>query len=229
VWASLDPSRTTAPADGIDPREAWADFALDAPVLCIRRDGGPWTVPPVLTFREWIADRGRRATPRPPTADDLAYHMTTLFPPVRAHGHLELRMIDAQPGDDGWVVPLAVTTALLEDPAAASAALCALRPLDLRPYHRAPGNPLWRRAARHGLTDPALRRAAEACFGAAARALPGLGASPAIRRAVDEFADRYVARGRCPADDLLDPYVSVTPDRRGSAQAAPLIGKDGRS
>jgi glutamate--cysteine ligase len=42
------------------------------------------------------------------------------------------------------------------------------------------------------------------CFAAAADALPRLGASPAVRAAVAEFTDRYVARGRCPADDLLD-------------------------
>ena len=49
---------------------------------------------------------------RPPTAGDLEYHLSTLFPPVRPRGHFELRMIDAQPGD-GWVVPLAVASALL--------------------------------------------------------------------------------------------------------------------
>ncbi len=228
VWAALDPARTTAPDDTGDPRDAWAAYALGAPVLCIRREDGEWTVPAAgLTFRDWIADRDRRVSWRPPTEDDFAYHLTTLFPPVRPHGHLELRMIDAQPGDDGWIVPLAVTTALMDDPAAAQAALRAVRPLDLRPFDRAPGNPLWRRAARHGPADPALRRAAEACFAVAADALPRLGASEAIRDAVAEFTERYVARGRCPADDLLDPHQTSTPDRRAAAPAAPLIGKDG--
>ena len=32
-----------------------------------------------------------------PDADDLEYHLTTLFPPVRPRGWLELRMIDALP------------------------------------------------------------------------------------------------------------------------------------
>ncbi len=227
VWSALDPARTTAPRDDEDPRVAWAGYALDTPVLCIRQDSGRWTVPAGLTFREWIADGGRHASPRPPTQDDLAYHLTTLFPPVRPHGYLELRMIDAQPGDDGWIVPLAVTTALLDDPQAARTAHLAVRPLDLRPYHRAPGNPLWRRAARHGLTDAALRMAAETCFEAAIRALPGLGASERIRDAVKEFAERYVARGRCPADDLLDPYRTATPYRRAAESSPPLIGKDG--
>ncbi|MBY8885687.1 ergothioneine biosynthesis glutamate--cysteine ligase EgtA [Streptomyces sp. PTM05] len=232
VWTALDPGRTTAPDHADDPRDAWARFALGAPVLCVRaeEEGQPWAVPPTgLTFREWIRGRGRAAGLRPPTEDDLAYHLTTLFPPVRPHGHLELRMIDAQPGDDGWVVPLAVTTALLDDPVAAEAAHRAVRPLDLRPYERAPGNPLWRRAARGGMTDAALRLAADKCFAAAREALPRLGASTAIRDAVETFADRYVARGRCPADDLLDPYSITTTAGRVPARTAPLIGKDGRS
>ncbi|MCQ4045874.1 ergothioneine biosynthesis glutamate--cysteine ligase EgtA [Streptantibioticus rubrisoli] len=226
VWAALDPPRTMAPPEAADPRDAWAGYALDAPVLCIRQDGQAWAVPEKLSFRDWIRDGGRHRTPRPPTDDDLTYHLTTLFPPVRPHGHLELRMIDAQPGDDGWIVPLAVTAALLDDPLAALAAHRAVGALDLRPYDRAPGNPLWQRAARHGLADPALRGAAEACFAAAREALPRLGASTAIRTAVDAFTERYVARGRCPADDLLD---QVTQGQRPSARTAPLIGKDGRS
>lgn len=225
VWAALDPGRTQTPPGSGDPRDAWAEYALSAPVLCVRGDGGPWQVPTGVAFRDWIAGRG--GMPRPPTLDDLAYHLTTLFPPVRPRGHLELRMIDAQPGDDGWIVPLAVATALMDDPVAARAALCAVRPLDPRPYHRAPGNPLWRRAARHGLKDEALRLAAQACFHSACEALPRMGASAAIQGAVARFEERYVARGRCPADDLLDPTPS-TPARRAAA-VVPVSGKDDAS
>ena len=49
-----------------------------------------------------------------PTADDLAYHLTTLFPPVRPKGWLELRMIDALP-DPWWRVPVAVAAAWIDD------------------------------------------------------------------------------------------------------------------
>ncbi|AEW97022.1 hypothetical protein SCATT_46510 [Streptantibioticus cattleyicolor NRRL 8057 = DSM 46488] len=238
VWIALDPSRTCAPP-GIadprtDPRDAWARYALDAPVLCVRQDDGRWEVPDDgMTFRQWIhrgggprgGHPGRTATaPRPPTADDLAYHLTTLFPPVRPRGHLELRMIDAQPGADGWIVPLAVTTALLDDPEAATAAHRTLAPLADRVRGDAPGGPLWRRAARHGLTDPVLRRAAVACFAAAQEGLERLGASAAIRAAVDEFTERHVARGRCPADDLLDTFLA---ERRTPVRPAPPAGKDG--
>ncbi|MBB5937818.1 ergothioneine biosynthesis glutamate--cysteine ligase EgtA [Streptomyces zagrosensis] len=205
VWASFDPGRTQAPAGDTDPRTAWTAYVLDAPVMCVRAlgdDTGPWEVPQEpLSLRDWI----RSGLPRPPSLDDVAYHISTLFPPVRPRGHMELRMIDAQPGIDGWMVPLAVTAALFDDPAAAEAAYRAVKPLaDTAGSQPAPRNPLWRRAAQRALTDPELRTAALACFAAAQDALPRLGASPSVCATVADFTERYVARGRCPADDLLD-------------------------
>lgn len=188
------------PPDG-EPRDAWTRHVLDAPVMCVRNDGGPWELPEDLTFREWT----RSGTPRRPTRADLDYHLTTLFPPVRPRGHLELRMIDAQPGEDGWIVPLAVAAALFDDPEATESAHRAVKPLAERALNLpAPHNPLWTDAARYGLADPELREAAVACFAAALEALPRLGATPAVMDAVAAHLHRYVVRGRCPADDLLD-------------------------
>jgi glutamate--cysteine ligase len=62
----------------------------------------------------------------------------------------------------------------------------------------------WLRAARCGPEDPALARAGLACFEAADAALGRAGAPAAIRRQVTDFADAYVLRGRCPADDMLE-------------------------
>jgi glutamate--cysteine ligase len=199
---------------------------MDAEVLCVRNpDGQPWTVPAGLTFRDWLRGSGQpRApgrpdpgVPPPPTADDLDYHLSTLFPPVRPRGHLELRMIDAQPGD-GWIVPVSVVAALTDDPAAADAVMAATEPVwagsapsttSAASRQRANGRNRdeaspWLRAARLGLADPVLARAAQRCFEAAAAALARAGAPLAARTAVDDFADRYVQRGRCPADDILD-------------------------
>ncbi|MFG2194066.1 ergothioneine biosynthesis glutamate--cysteine ligase EgtA [Streptomyces sp. NPDC048639] len=202
VWAQLDPGRCQAPVEGFNPRADWAAYVLDAPVMCVRSEDGPWTVPVDLSFREWI----RGGLPRPPTLDDLEYHITTLFPPVRPRGHLELRMIDAQSGDDGWRIPLAVTAALFDDPESSEAVYRAVKPLaEVAGFRPAPRNPLWETAARDALTDPELRSAAVAAFTVAQEALPRLGASDSLQEAVAAFADRYVLRGRCPADDLLDP------------------------
>src|SRR5215472_13231020 len=135
IWARLDPGRTRPPAhaeppagpaapngqDTADHRAAWVDYALAAEVMCVRRAGArPWSAPEGMTFRDWLRGAGER----PPTRSDLSYHLSTLFPPVRPRGHLEVRVIDAQP-EDGWIVPAAVVTALADDPAAGDEALTA--------------------------------------------------------------------------------------------------------
>jgi glutamate--cysteine ligase len=112
---------------------------------------------------------------------------------------MELRMIDAQPGD-GWIVPAAVVTALADDDRAADAALAAAEPVWDRPDAEDP----WLRAARHGPADPQIGQASKRCFEAAATALGGPGVPAAIRRAVADFTERYVQKDRCPADDQLD-------------------------
>ncbi|GGU83973.1 glutamate--cysteine ligase EgtA [Streptomyces litmocidini] len=199
LWTELDPRRALAPPPDGEPRTEWAAHVLDTPVMCVRAEEGPWAVPEGLTFREWL----RTGLPRPADADDLRYHMTTLFPPVRPRGHLELRMMDAQPGPDGWMVPVAVTTAVFDDPEAAETAYRAVKPLaELAGPGPAPRNPLWLAAARDGLADPELHAAARAVFSAALDALPRIGASEGVRRAVAAFHERYVIPGGCPADDL---------------------------
>ncbi|WP_326597299.1 ergothioneine biosynthesis glutamate--cysteine ligase EgtA [Streptomyces sp. NBC_01803] len=213
LWARVDPGRTRPPEGHgplqpvDDPRDAWARYALDAPLLCVRRPApAAWTAPAGWTFRSWLRDAaGDAPRERPPGPDDLDYHLGTLFPPVRPRGWLELRMIDAQPGDDGWIVPLAVAAALMDDPVAAGAAFDATEPLTGRggPF---PRPDLWLRAARAGPADPALGPAVRTCLAAAEAALARDPACAEVRRAVGDFADRYAARGRCPADDLLDRF-----------------------
>lgn len=213
IWAHMDPGRTRSPEPNGDPRAAWAAYALNAQLMCLRSpDSADWSAPPGLTFRDWVRADAVPAKPagngngngkalRRPTADDLEYHLSTLFPPVRPRGHFELRVIDAQPGD-GWVVPLAVCTALLSDAQAGEAARAAVAPLwDGQP---AGNDGLWLRAARRGPADPAIGRASRACFVAAAAALDRMSAPGPISGAVAAFADQYVSKDRCPADDLLE-------------------------
>ncbi len=195
VWFMTDPGRT-APVDGHgdDGRAAWVRYALDARVMLIRvADDHFEPVLEPLTFREWM-DHGHELGA--PTLDDFAYHLTTLFPPIRPRGWLELRMIDALP-EPWWRVAVAVTAALFDDDAAAAVAERATR--------RTGG--LWDEATRHGLAHPALASAARACFTAAIEALPRLDVDHTTASAVAAYHDRYVARGRCPADDRLDAWA----------------------
>jgi glutamate--cysteine ligase len=194
IWAGLDPGRTRpVPHDRLDPAAAWAGYALDARVMLRRDPRDGWTADPGMTFRDWLA----RGEPAGPTVEDLGYHLSTLFPPVRPRGWLELRMIDALP-EPYWQVPVAVAAALLDDPAAADIAAAAAEPCAGR----------WAEAARDALTDPLLRRAAGTCFAAAHAALLRRGEAD-LGGLVADYAQRYVERGRCPADDVLDPLTRV--------------------
>ncbi|WP_051452397.1 ergothioneine biosynthesis glutamate--cysteine ligase EgtA [Actinospica robiniae] len=210
IWENVDPGRTSPPQDlpaHADPRDAWARFALEAGLLCLRRKPSEdWTAPHGHTLASWL-DGG--IAERPITRDDLDYHLTTLFPPVRPRGWLELRMIDAQPGD-GWIVPTLLTAVLLDDPEAAQAAWSATEPLCAAssPF---PPQAVWSRAAKLGMSAPEFGKAAMACFEAAIPALARAGVPGAMREKVADFAARYPARGRCPADDLLDDAAAIPP------------------
>jgi glutamate--cysteine ligase len=212
VWAHMDAGRTRPPVLDGDLRADWAGYALDAQLMCVRSAGDDWTAPPGVTLRDWLRGAGGRIGRRP-TAEDVDYHLSTLFPPVRPRGHFEVRMLDAQPGDD-WVVPLAVTSALLADDRAADLALAAAeriwpagapgerRPGDWPPDSGEAGNP-WLRAARCGPASPEIAQASRECFAAARSALARQETPAEICNAVDAFIDSYVAQDRCPADDRL--------------------------
>ncbi|GAB3454705.1 ergothioneine biosynthesis glutamate--cysteine ligase EgtA [Streptomonospora sediminis] len=191
IWDAIDPTRTRPVASG-DPVAAWTGYALRAKLMTIRDGAPPGVVDPGMAFGDWIA--GGYANRRP-TRDDLVHHLSTLFPPVRPRGWLEFRMIDAPPAR-WWPVPIAVAAALLDDPAAAGTATEAV---DRLGRGADPDRPLWVRAARAALTDPALAECARTCFAAAAAALGRMGAAE-LAGAVDDYREQFVERGRCPAD-----------------------------
>lgn len=187
TWLALDPPRT-APPQSVrgDPAAAWARRVLDTELLCVRRADGRWDAPPGVTFAAWV--RGCAELP-PPTTADLEYHISTLFPPVRPHGHLEIRYLDAQPGRR-WALPTAVLAALLADPAVTDRARQACEPAAGR----------WVSAARHGLADRVLQRAAVTVFELAVAALHRLDAPSWLVADLAVMLERRVRRGLCPAD-----------------------------
>jgi len=192
VWAALDRTRSAPALSVLPPADAWARYALTARVMMIRAGAAEYRpLREELSFATWMAEGHELGYP---TVDDFAYHLTTLFPPVRPKGWLELRMIDALPGP-WWQVALAVTTALLDDPEA----------LDAAERTCGPVAGCWAEAAAYGLGHPGMASAARICFAAALAALPRLGVDPTGTAA---FVDRYVDRGRSPADDVLDAWAA---------------------
>lgn len=154
AWFELDPPRTAGPGDALaDPVADYARWVLDVPLLCVMRDGPCWAAPPDATFADWIDGALDDELGRRPTEADLDYHLTTVFPVVRAVGHLEVRYLDTQPGD-GWRLPVAAVEALLTAP----------ETIDVAAATRG----LWREAARDGLTNDELRSAAAALLELAA-------------------------------------------------------------
>lgn len=214
-WWQLDPSRTAPPppamgstgkastgkgstgngSTGKGFADAYAHYALDAQVMLFRTSSGsyePSRQP--LTMGRWVADGHELGWP---TAEDLDYHLTTLFPPVRPRGWLELRVLDALP-DPWWRVAVAVTAALIDDEEAADAAERAAEP--------AAG--LWVEAARDGLAHPVLAASGRRCFEAALAALARRAADASLAEAAGRFYERFVARGRCPADEVLEAWAA---------------------
>ncbi len=206
VWAGIDNARTR-PLDGRDPRSAWASYALNAPLMLVR-DEVSGHIEPVLErvpFAQWVQGRGGPA--RLPSRADIDYHLTTLFPPVRPRGYIEIRCLDALP-DRWWPALAGLTVTLVDDPIAAdhAAELCErLRGERLR-GERLRGERLrgdlphdaWTRAARDGLRDPELRAVATGCLAIAAERC-----APELRSGVEAYAE-LVASGRTPGDELRE-------------------------
>jgi glutamate--cysteine ligase len=185
VWGDLDQARCGPVLRGDDPSGEWAAYALAAPVMLVRDGDDAEPVRGRVAFSDWLSGEVRLGNRRP-TVADLDYHLTTLFPPVRPRGWLEIRYLDAAP-EPWWPALAAVTTVLLDDPVAADRAAAAT----------ASTAGAWDSAARSGLTDPALQAAARACLAVALDAVP-----VALRPEVEALAE-LVERGADPGTALL--------------------------
>jgi glutamate--cysteine ligase len=190
AWAGLDP-RVCGPlaaADAAaDPASAWARYALEAPVAFVcGSGGGASAVRGAVPFGLWAAGTVRLGG-RLPTAADLDVHLSTLFPPVRLRGYLELRYLDMTP-PRWWPAIAAVVATLMDDPVAADEAAEATERTGL----------LWTEAARDGLANAALADSARRCLRIAAGRVPG-----ALAPAVADLAD-LVESGRCPGDLMAE-------------------------
>jgi glutamate--cysteine ligase len=196
-WRGLDPTRTgVAPplvAGSDDPLEHALADAVRADVLLVEREGTAIAGVPGWTFGSWVADGHPRWGH--PTAEDLATHLTTLFPESRLRRFLEVRGIDELPGR--WrAAAVTLLCGLLYDARASEDAHALLEP------HRSDVPVLLERAARAGLRDPLLgelspRVLAAARDGAARLDLPELSDA-------DAYLETFTHRGLHPSDELRE-------------------------
>lgn len=188
-WASsrmrallgTDPPRTRPAAVTGDPAADWARRVLNTPLLVLRRPGRDWDAPSGVTFADWIAG----ALPSRPSVDDLDYHLTTLFPPVRPRGYLEVRYLDAQPAGE-WIVPAVVLVALCGSDDAIDAVL----------EVTAPTADQWVLAARQGLDNPQLAKVARAVFDLAMSLAQRIELPAGVAALVADVLDRRLGNRR---------------------------------
>ena len=203
TWAQLD-SRACGPVPGCDarfvrrsadrdPAAAWAHFAMSAPVIIVGEGDDTRPVCTSVTFGQWASGRTQLCGRRP-TVADLNTHLTTLFPPVRLRGYLELRYMDVA-APRWWPAIAAIAATLLDDGAAADQAMDATERTARR----------WGEAARHGLRDDLLADSARRCLAIAAGRVP-----TQLSRAVADLADLVESR-RSPGDLLSTRIDEVGP------------------
>lgn len=208
VWLETDPARcgilpfVFAPGFEEAPYRRYVEWALDVPMVFLRRRGG-YVDPGGRTFRAFLADGldGERAT-----LTDWEDHLTTVFPDVRVKAVIEVRGADAC-GPELTKALAALWKGILYDREARAEAFEPVRGLSLedrRAFVIAAG--------RGGLEGrlPDGRRVAEVARAVVEAASRGLCSQRCCGdRGDDErlwlapLAER-AASGRSPADDALE-------------------------
>lgn len=151
VWAGTAPSRGLPVPAGVD---AWSEYILDSQVMLRITADGVQPQLDDLSLRQW------QNCNCPPTSEELALHISTLFPPLRPRGYLEMRMIDAL-GPKGRSAAIGAAWVLSADDQAGARAATACGGI----------SEPWKRAAAAGLEDPEVADAAQSVLSIAADAL----------------------------------------------------------
>lgn len=138
LWRTLDQSRTGIVYDETEHVERYLEFALDATAMRTGDDGSTYRA-----FRDWMRAPGVNR-------EDWLFHLSTLFPEVRAKEFFELRSADTiEP--EALAAPVVFVTGLVyEEQSARSAA----------ELIGTPSEKLLERAGHLGLADREIRRIA---------------------------------------------------------------------
>ena len=199
IWQNLDPSRTgyqkgflTDPYKPC-PVEQYFQFAMDANVMRPPSQNGETEFEgQFITFREWFENGHNGFYPE---LGDWDYHLTTLFPEVRAKGFFEIRYLDAQ--SKVWCsVPGILLANILYDQDACEQVIQWLNPYRSK-------LPEWQKvAAEKGVTDAETAQWAQRIFELAIQAAPS-DQHDSVTLLCERFYQRYTHQGRMPASDLL--------------------------
>jgi len=209
VWTDTDPDRCGILPFVFEPGmgfERYVDYALDVPMYFVMREGKYIDVAG-QSFRDFLAGKLPGYRGHKPTIADWDDHLTTLFPEVRLKRYIEMRGADGGPWrrlcalPALWVGLLYDSTALGEAEALikgwSAAEVSALR-------NAAPSQGFKAMIAGRSALDIArdVMRIAKAGLKRRARG----GRSWADEGGYLDPLDEIAARGRTPAEDLLEAY-----------------------
>ena len=196
VWTDVDPTRCGyLPAffDGSFSYRAYVEWALDAPLLFLRREGQ--YLHPRLTFRQLLKEGFQG---QPADLADWTDHLSTLFPEVRLKKVLEIRGADCV--DERLTAALpALWRGLLYGPGALDEAERLLPALSFA-EHRALHTTALREGLRGRVRGQELARLAQELVAIARRGLARL--DPADAPLLEPLAE-VAAGGRSPAERVL--------------------------
>jgi glutamate--cysteine ligase len=199
VWDEVDPTRCGyLPAffDGSFSYRAYVEWALDAPLLFLRREGQ--YLHPKLTFRQLMKEG---YDGHPPDLGDWTDHLSTLFPEVRLKKVLEVRGADCGTAEMTGALG-ALWRGILYDATALEEAERLLPRLSLA-EHLAFHDTARREGLSGRLGSHELHRLAAEFVAIARRGLERL--DPADAPLLEPLA-RVAASGRSPARDVLDAW-----------------------
>ncbi|MCX6118030.1 MAG: glutamate-cysteine ligase family protein [Proteobacteria bacterium] len=205
VWRHMDPTRTGVPnLKHLKEKfskaacvQTYFDFLMNARVVFVTGLDYKVMHKPT-TWAEWM-QYGIDGTY--PNFSDFETHLSLLFPEVRARGFLELRSVDCQ--SRVWqFVPAAWWTGLLYDSKACEQVIELLLPFENRMTE-------FLDAAPFGLTHVELARLSKSLMELSIYGisrLPKCYFGQGAKNHLEIFADRFTARGRVPASDIVDTF-----------------------
>src|SRR5215469_826869 len=217
VWSDVDPTRCgyfPRMLDGTFDYRAYVDWALQAPLLFVRRNGD--YVMPQMTFGE-LLERGFEG--QPARRSDWTDHLSTLFPEVRLKRVMEVRGADSVSLEQTAAL-VALWRGLLYDDGALDAALDLVPRLSFE-EHLA----FHEEAQRRGLKGK-LRRASLAALALEMVRLARIGLQHLDPDDIPllEPLEARARSGRSPAEDVLDAFREETSPARFLSRFALLRG-----
>jgi glutamate--cysteine ligase len=209
IWRDTDRDRTGMLAfafeDGMG-YERYVDWALDVPMYFVKRDA-TYHDTAGASFRDLLAGRLTQMPGERATRSDWANHLSTLFPEVRLKRYLEMRGADVGPAER-IVASSAFWVGLLYDEGALDGAWDLVKAWSNEERERLRAD-VPRLGLNATVAGRPMREVARDALALARRGLQLRG----LRDAAGADESRYVepleiivARGRTPAEDLLDKY-----------------------